>query len=419
MGPQTATQHADERRKADKLGLLERYRAQMLATARRYSTNSHDADDAYQRAAEILLTHSPTGTDDELCRWLRTTVKHEALAIRRQIERVTPAGEPQRVPEPHAVRRESAHDEAERSERLHVGAQALGHLKPQEIRCLVLKAEGYSYREICERTGFSYTKVNRCLTEGRRSFLAQVASIESGAECDRLASHLSALADGEGSAADLAAVRPHLKTCLACRARLRHFRSVPARVAALAPAGVLVPAGGDSGPTRSFVESLAGAAQHKASALGERAHQALELAGAQKAAAVAASAAALAGGGAVTADRLSERAGHRPPAADVRRASQETPAPPEPEAPYAETPPPVAAPTPAPPAPAVESEPPAAPARPPGPANEFAPQASTASAKPPPGPASAPAPSAPRPAAAPAPAGGGSGGGGGSGEFAP
>ena len=61
-------------RTPDKVALLERFRVQMLATARRYSTNSHDADDAYQRAAEILLTHSPTGTDDELCRWLRTTV---------------------------------------------------------------------------------------------------------------------------------------------------------------------------------------------------------------------------------------------------------------------------------------------------------------------------------------------------------
>src|SRR5437016_5381001 len=50
-------------------------------------------------------------------------------------------------------------------------AEALGRLKPQEIRALVLKARGYSYREICEITGWTYTKVNRCLTEGRRAFL--------------------------------------------------------------------------------------------------------------------------------------------------------------------------------------------------------------------------------------------------------
>jgi len=391
-----------------KLLLLERFRTQMLATARRYSANSHDADDAYQRAAEILLTHDPTGTDDELCRWLRTTVKHEALAIRRQVERVAPAGEPHGLPEPRSARRESAHDEAERSERLRVGAQALGRLKPQEVRCLLLKAEGYSYQEISKHTGFSYTKVNRCLTEGRRAFLARVASIESGAECDLLAPQLSAVADGEGTATDLAAVRPHLKTCLACRARLREFRAVPARVAALAPAGTLM-GGAEAGPVRSLVESMLGTAQHKASALGERAHGAIELVGGQKAAAVAASAAALAGGGAVTAEHLSERAGGRPaaPAVDTRRASQATPAPPPPVAPPAEAAPPspTAVPT---PLPVPPPDPQPAPAPPPQPADEFAPQAITATPAPPP------------PAAVDG--GGGTSGGGGStagGEFAP
>ena len=140
------------------LGLLERFGSQMLATARRYSASPHDAEDAYQRAAEILLTHRPTGSDDELCRWLRTTTKHEALAIRRHRRRVVPAGESETVPEP-AGDSSDAHDHAERFERLRLGAEALGRLKPQEVRCLLLKAEGYSYQEICEITGFSYTKV--------------------------------------------------------------------------------------------------------------------------------------------------------------------------------------------------------------------------------------------------------------------
>jgi len=73
--------------------LLERFRDQMLATARRYSAGPHDAEDAYQRAAEIVLARQPTGTEEELCRWVRTTVKHEALAIRRQQRRTAPAGD--------------------------------------------------------------------------------------------------------------------------------------------------------------------------------------------------------------------------------------------------------------------------------------------------------------------------------------
>ena len=157
------------------------------------------------------------------------------------------------------------------------------------------------------------TKVNRCLTEGRRSFLERVHGIESGAECDRLAPQLSALADRESGAAELAALRAHLRTCLACRARLREFRAVPSEVAALVPPAALVATGeSHTGALRGMVESLIGASQHKAAALGERAHGAVELATGQKVAAVAASAAALAGGGGAAVD-------HSVSAAPVRR----------------------------------------------------------------------------------------------------
>jgi hypothetical protein len=33
---------------------------------------------------------------------------------------------------------------------------------PQEVRALWLKSMGNSYQEICEATGWSYTKQNRC-----------------------------------------------------------------------------------------------------------------------------------------------------------------------------------------------------------------------------------------------------------------
>src|SRR5207249_1642173 len=94
------------------------------------------------------------------------------------------------------------------------------------------------YGEICEVTGWTYTKVNRCLSEGRRSFVERVVSIETGAECERFAPLLSALADGEARADDLARLRPHLRGCSACRARLRDYREAPACVAAVAPLGL-------------------------------------------------------------------------------------------------------------------------------------------------------------------------------------
>jgi len=158
------------------LRLLERHGQQILATARRYSASADDAEDAYQRGLEILLTKAPTTREEELVPWLKTVVKHEAFAIRRQRERATPTtddGQPADSAEPEAA----AHDQAERYERLRVGAEALRRLKPQEVRCLLLKAEGYSYKEICRLTGWTYTKVNRCMAEGRKSFLEHFARI--------------------------------------------------------------------------------------------------------------------------------------------------------------------------------------------------------------------------------------------------
>jgi RNA polymerase sigma factor (sigma-70 family) len=428
------------------IALLARHGAQILATARRYAASREDAEDAYQRALEILLTKAPTTREDELVPWLKTVVKHEAFALRRQRDRLTPVtgdGEPLE----RGTAAAATHEQAERYERLRQGAEALRRLKPQEIRCLVLRAQGLSYREICEVTGFTYTKVNRCLTEGRQALTVRLAGIEGGIECTRLAPLLSALADGEADADALALLRPHLKSCLACRARLREFRAAPGRVAALAPAAL---GGGGEGGLQSALaglqekaealhatvqakaealhaaaqqkaealhaaaqqkaEALLAATQHKAAALGERAHTAAELVAGQKVAALAASAAALAGGGTAV-DHLANHRGppHPPPTI------QQTQAPPVESTPVESTPeallsPPPAAPdqeataepaVPPPPEPPPEAPPP------PDPASEFglsaapaaqpevAPAAAATPAGPSPGGRSAPQPSAP------------------------
>jgi hypothetical protein len=111
------------------------------------------------------------------------------------------------------------------NERLRQGAEALAQLKPQEIRALQLRAEGYSYREICQITSWTYTKVNRCLTEGRRELAVRLAGIEGGIGCAKLAPLLSALAAGDASADQLDVLRRHMDTCLACRDRLRSLRA--------------------------------------------------------------------------------------------------------------------------------------------------------------------------------------------------
>ena len=278
------------------LEIVRRHGTEVLAVARRWADTPEDADDAYQRGLEIMLTKAPTTDPNHLVPWLKTVVKREAWAIRRQRERHTPS--PPESSELDGPTPGSAHDDAELLERLRLGAEAMHRLKPQEVRALSLKAEGLSYREICEETGWTYTKVNRCLSEGRRRFHDRLAGIESGAECERLAPHLSALADGEARAEDMAALRPHLRTCLMCRARLREYRAAPTRVAAVAPP---VAVGHTMlGSARFLLDAAADWLSARGAGLAARWHHAAELAGAHKLTAVAASTAMLVGGGTAT-----------------------------------------------------------------------------------------------------------------------
>ena len=344
------------------LELLARHGSQILATARRYAATPEDAEDACQRGLEILLTKAPSTSEEELIPWLKTVVKHEAFALRRQRERHSPVTDDGELRDRPAIGGVT-HEQAERLERLRQGAEALGHLKPHEIRALVLKAEGFSYREICAMTGWSYTKVNRLLTEGRRAFLRRVSGIQRGADCARYEPMLSALADGEATAEDLAVLRPHMRTCLSCRAALREFRAAPGRVASVVPAAAFAAGDHGGGPIRSVLESLVGAAQHKTAAIGDRLHAAAELATGQKLAAVAASAAALAGGGTA----LDEFANHDRAARAAQVAQEGSPEPPadqpeDPSVPVPAAPPAVTAPEP-PSEPPAEPPPPAEPDR--------------------------------------------------------
>jgi RNA polymerase sigma factor (sigma-70 family) len=272
------------------LDLMRRHGAEIMATARRYSLTREDAEDAYQRGLEILLTKAPSTSAEDLVPWLKTVVKHEAFSLHRQRQR---HGTPTATPPSGETVVPDTHDHVERIERLQLGAEALQRLKPQEIRCMLLLAEGHTYKQIQAITGFSYTKVNRCLTEGRQSFARRVERIESGAECERLAPLLSALADGEASAKDMAALRPHLRTCLSCRATLRDAREVPARVAALAPLGFLA---GGRGSLRGLTDWL----HERVLSLVLRGQEMIEAASSHKLVATAASAAALGGGGIAT-----------------------------------------------------------------------------------------------------------------------
>lgn len=224
--------------------LIETHDHVFRRTARRYSICADDAEDAYQRALEILLTKAPPIDGDALVRWMQTVTKREALAVRRQRERLLGAprssGEDEVERDPLDLIASDApgpNDKAARRERVARSGEALQALKPQEVRALTLKAQGYSYAEIGEMTGWSYTKINRCMAEGRKRFLQAFAEIEQGRRCEELSSALSELADGEEANGSTEALRFHLRSCATCRAKLRAYRAIPDKVYELMPVG--------------------------------------------------------------------------------------------------------------------------------------------------------------------------------------
>ena len=181
---------------------------------------------------------APTEDPRELIRWTQTVVKHEALAVRRERERIL--SRPGRAPpEPGArglgradpePRPTGPPERAERHEAIARSREALQALKPQELRALTLLAEGYSYDEIGEITGFSRDQGQPLPGRGPGALPPLPRRSEDGGRCAELRPLLSAFCDGEAERRRRSAtLREHLRACAHCRATLRAYRAAPAR----------------------------------------------------------------------------------------------------------------------------------------------------------------------------------------------
>jgi RNA polymerase sigma factor (sigma-70 family) len=302
----------------------------LLRVARRYSLCPDDAHDAYQRGLEILLRHAERLDPDRAAGWLHTVVKHEAMAINRSRRRILGAGDVD-LDAMAARDADSPEDRALAADRVARSAEALHGLKAQEVRALWLKALGHSYEQIAEATGWSYTKVNRSLAEGRKRFLSRYAGIESGAECERLAAALSAFADGEANAGLVVEVRNHLRRCSACRATLRGLHETAEPLTVVFPAAGAVAATGGIDHAGSFFvrvyETVTMHLNERAANSLLRAQAIIDTATAGKMAAAAASAAAVAGGG-LAAERVLHGGAVERPGAIAGRVESASVAPP-------------------------------------------------------------------------------------------
>lgn len=299
------------------LAVVQENAASLLRLARRHSLCADDAQDAYQRALEIYLRRADDVEEATAASWLRTVVKHEAMAIREARQKVLPGEEIDFDAYESAA--EDVSDRAVSFDRLTRAAEALQQCKSDEVTALALKTEGHSYNEICRLTGWSYTKVNRVITEGRARFLKTYAAIESGDECEKWTPLLSAIVDGEASPDDMAAVRPHLRNCAGCRATLRELHESQPVLHAVLPAGLVVGAATAEPAAGSLLTRLYEAMMGPFQETAIRLHTVADTVSAPKVAAVAASAAAMAGGGAVAVDRSAQAPAKADPRPVVER----------------------------------------------------------------------------------------------------
>src|SRR4051794_33574226 len=214
--------------------MVARHGPALLRVANQFSLCHDDALDAYQRALEIYLRRLDTVEAATEGAWMRVVVKHEAMAIRRA--RAQSVDRDDIDLDASVALARDVDEEVAGGERVDRSVEALRALKPDEAKALMLKAHGLSYQEIGRRFGWTYTKVNRSVTEGRRRFMDAFRGIEDGAACERHADALAALAAGTATSAQIVTLRPHLRHCAACRATMRELRvSRRRRIAALVP----------------------------------------------------------------------------------------------------------------------------------------------------------------------------------------
>lgn len=238
------------------LDVLAAHADSLLRLARSESLCLDDAHDAYQRALEVFLRNATRIDRLGANQWLRSVVRNEARAVRRSRLSALGGGSDELDAAAPPAPVDTPEDRLLSTDRADRAAEALKRLKPDQMRAIWLRALGLSYEEICAQTGWSRTKVNRCLSEGRTSLLDRYSGIESGAECARWAPVLSAIVDGEASSADLLAVRPHTRNCPSCRATLKELSQSDAAFRIVLPAGALVL----TGRAVSFAERLLPAA---------------------------------------------------------------------------------------------------------------------------------------------------------------
>lgn len=178
----TRTPHASRRQRVHTIAhdLYAVHHRRLLAISTRNSPTIEDAEEALHDAFALFIRHFDPDSQAPPIAWLTLTLKRRCWATYRHqrllpIQSLSGNSAPEQPVTDHSSQRplhefaESAHDAK------HI-RRAFAHLKPDEQHALSMLALGYSYKEIAKHTGWTYTKVNRCITEGRARLRRSIPS---------------------------------------------------------------------------------------------------------------------------------------------------------------------------------------------------------------------------------------------------
>lgn len=162
--------------------LLSRHGDCLRNQAARHSGGVVEAEDVLQDAYVTFLRRFDAPPDAALP-WLMVVIRHRAwqLAARRRRYQAPIAPSPTDALGPteqlFAVidDRPGPAERFERREQLILRIELFDRLKPDERTALLLCAAGFSYREIAAHQGWTQTKVNRCIYEGRAALRGLIA----------------------------------------------------------------------------------------------------------------------------------------------------------------------------------------------------------------------------------------------------
>ena len=148
----------------DERELYRRHNEKLVAALRRgFRLDDHDAGEVAQRAWLLFLEKQPHR--ENVFGWLYTTAKHETFARWRRVRRETTVEQVDDA----GVNPDLA-AELDRAElRKQLVETFATELTDNQRAALWLWAQGYSYREIAENLGKTYTWSNRHISEGLRA----------------------------------------------------------------------------------------------------------------------------------------------------------------------------------------------------------------------------------------------------------